>query len=221
MQPDGKIVIAGYTYSSSATSAAVVRCLPNGTLDSAFGAGGIIITNFGVTLLSAYSVRLQANGRIVVGGQYWDHTVTPWLHDFSLFRLLPNGAVDASFGDGGLVHHNMPPNSTVHDSGLNGLFIQSDGSIVGAGWGVGSAYRAFAVARYLGDAVGLDIGLRAYDGASVVKLACEAPGSTNSPFRISKNGAMYGVLLTETNAVNASKFRLQTRSGTKALLKVP
>lgn len=69
--------------------------------------------------------------------------------------------------------------------------------------------------------VGIDAGLRAYDGAAIIKLACEGPGSLTSALRFSKNGTNYGILLTATNSAYASKFRVQTASGTKALMKLP
>jgi hypothetical protein len=67
----------------------------------------------------------------------------------------------------------------------------------------------------------VDAGLRAYDGTAVVKLASEPPGQQTSPIRINKNGTTYGLLLTDVNSPDASKFRVQTSSGVKALMKLP
>jgi hypothetical protein len=66
----------------------------------------------------------------------------------------------------------------------------------------------------------VDIGLRAYDGTATIKIACES-GPLTSPLRIGKNGTTYGILLVPPTAVNASKLRIQTASGTKALQKLP
>jgi hypothetical protein len=66
----------------------------------------------------------------------------------------------------------------------------------------------------------MDIGLRAYDGTAIIKLAFE-PGLLVSPLRISKNGMTYGVLLTAPDSPDASRFRIQTASGVKALMKLP
>lgn len=68
--------------------------------------------------------------------------------------------------------------------------------------------------------VTVDIGLRAFDGTATIKLACEA-GSPASPLRIAKNGTTYGILLVATNAPNASKIRIPTASGVKAVMKLP
>ena len=65
-----------------------------------------------------------------------------------------------------------------------------------------------------------DIGLRAYDGMGTVKIACEV-GTATSPLRISKNGTTYGILLVATNDTTASKIRIPTSSGVKAVMKLP
>ena len=58
------------------------------------------------------------------------------------------------------------------------------------------------------------------DGTATIKIACES-GPLTSPLRIGKNGTTYGILLVPPTAVNASKLRIQTASGTKALQKLP
>lgn len=66
----------------------------------------------------------------------------------------------------------------------------------------------------------IDIGLRAYDGSNIIKLGCEPVGSNNSPFKISKNGINYSVALVDPGDASASKFRIKTNSGVKALAKI-
>lgn len=73
--------------------------------------------------------------------------------------------------------------------------------------------------EYQTGAGGLDIGLRLFDGMTTNKIAGEYPAV--SPLRLSKNGTNYGIVLTATNAPDASKFRIQTASGVKALQKLP
>lgn len=65
----------------------------------------------------------------------------------------------------------------------------------------------------------IDIGLRAYDGSNVIKIACEPPGISTSPLRISKNGTTYAVTLVDPADSRASKIRVKTSSGIKALRK--
>ena len=46
VQPDGKVVAAGQTNVHGPTDFALARYYPNGTLDSSFGTGGKVITDF-------------------------------------------------------------------------------------------------------------------------------------------------------------------------------
>jgi len=95
LQPDGKILVSGNYYVNRYIGF-VVRYNPNGTLDSAFGSGGIVILNFKKPAASPhYDVAIQADGKIVIGGAGPD--------GFAVARLLSNGSVDTSFGSGGLV----------------------------------------------------------------------------------------------------------------------
>jgi hypothetical protein len=75
-----------------------------------------------------------------------------------------------------------------------------------------------------GSVVGVDVGLRLYDGTAIVRIACEPPGTggeLTSPLRIAKGGTIYGIVLTDPNSPNASKFRIQTPSGVKAWKTLP
>lgn len=72
--------------------------------------------------------------------------------------------------------------------------------------------------------LGIDIGLRVFDGTATVSIACEPPGqdgSLISPVGISKNGTNYGIVLVETNSPDASKIQVQTSSGINAWQKLP
>jgi uncharacterized delta-60 repeat protein len=66
LQPDGKIVLAGYTQASE--DVAVARLDANGALDATFGTGGKATVEFG-TATFGNAVALAPNGRIVVAGQ--------------------------------------------------------------------------------------------------------------------------------------------------------
>ncbi len=79
LQPDGKIVVAGYTQADEVV--AVARINASGSLDTTFGAAGKATVDFGVATFGN-AVALQPNGRIVVAGQ---QTGTD---DFAVARLL-------------------------------------------------------------------------------------------------------------------------------------
>jgi uncharacterized delta-60 repeat protein len=66
LQPDGRIVVAGYTQATE--DVAVARLTSGGALDPSFGAGGKATVDFGVATFGN-AVALAPNGRIVVAGQ--------------------------------------------------------------------------------------------------------------------------------------------------------
>jgi hypothetical protein len=95
-------------------------------------------------------------------------------------------------------------------------------------WGYKVASEAYAYSGWNIDDVkvtgivpndNIDIGLRVYDGTEIVKIACEPQGTLTSPLRIAKNGVVYGIVLVDPSDPAASKLKIQTSSGTKALRK--
>ncbi|OAI56346.1 hypothetical protein AYO49_04500 [Verrucomicrobiaceae bacterium SCGC AG-212-N21] len=74
IQPDGKVVTAGYSLTGSQEEFLVARYLPNGDLDTTFNRfgprPGVIATKVGggTTSSRATCVALQADGKIVAGG---------------------------------------------------------------------------------------------------------------------------------------------------------
>jgi len=118
-QPDGKIVVAGSTGPGSQATAdvALARFLPDGRLDSTFGTGGRVRTDFGPENDGgAYAAIVQPDGKILVSGQ-------PYA-DFSLVRYLRDGRLDRRFGVGGTVRTS---------SGGGALALQPNGRIIVAG----------------------------------------------------------------------------------------
>ncbi|MBL8363185.1 MAG: hypothetical protein JNN18_22045 [Rubrivivax sp.] len=103
VQPDGRIVVAGWTDSTGIdANFLVLRYRADGTPDPTFADGGRYVHAFGTGTDRAHAVAIQDDGRIVVGGTTLKNTSTTG-QDFALVRLMPNGALDTSFGDGGQV----------------------------------------------------------------------------------------------------------------------
>src|SRR5262252_11220506 len=69
-----------------------------GTLDSTFGTGGKVTTDFGGNS-AARTVAVQANGQILTAGVAGLNGV----FNFALARYNSNGTLDATFGTGGIV----------------------------------------------------------------------------------------------------------------------
>jgi uncharacterized delta-60 repeat protein len=112
IQPDGKIVVAGYgTDETGKDDFIIVRYLPNGKLDTAFGEGGKVVTNFMGGQDQAFDMVLLPDGKIVaagsaqVGGEWCQTTegVTKICDKFgyALARYNEDGTVDDTFGENG------------------------------------------------------------------------------------------------------------------------
>jgi uncharacterized delta-60 repeat protein len=148
IQPDGKIVVIGITtvLDNSLISAdfGLVRYNSNGSLDTTFGNGGKVSTDFFVNYDKAFALALQSDGKIVVVGS----TQRPSFQiDFAIARYNSNGTLDTTFGNAGKVfidYEQMEDEAT-------GVVIQTDNKIVIGGTarvvrGAGHTYD-FALAR--------------------------------------------------------------------------
>ena len=69
IQPDGKIVVAGYSNTGSNNDFAVVRYNADGSLDSSFDADGKVTTAVSSSDDLAYAVAVQPDGKIIVAGE--------------------------------------------------------------------------------------------------------------------------------------------------------
>ncbi len=142
VQPDGKIVVAGYSYRSSTDNSdvAVARFNADGTYDTSFGTGGRVVTNVSAAADQALAVALQKDGKIVIAG----FSTGPQGKDFLVARYRANGTLDPAFGSGGKVITPIMLGFTVSQDQANDIAIQPDGKIVVAG--IAGLYSA--VVRY-------------------------------------------------------------------------
>ena len=136
VQPDGKIIAAGGS-TGTGTDFALVRYLDTGGLDAAFGNAGQVVTSLSPGDDEITSIALQADGNIVVAGITTIGTDTV----FAVARYIgTTGALDASFGDGGIV---STPIGTGNAT-ARAIAIQKDDKIVVAG----DSNAKFAIVRY-------------------------------------------------------------------------
>ena len=93
IQPDGRIVLAGYANTGANVDFLVARYLTDGTLDTTFGDGGRVTVDFGLDA-NAYAVALRSDGKIVIARAALER-------DHLAGALAPDGSLDTSFdGDG-------------------------------------------------------------------------------------------------------------------------
>jgi len=125
LQNDGKIVAAGQLGNQSG----LIRLNPNGSLDTSFGNGGVVVTKIGSDIDQVFGgVAIQLDGKIVAvatgipGGE-------------QVARFNTNGSLDTTFGNAGVAALQ-----------LNGalLALQSDGKIIVAGQGPGNSSNFLA-----------------------------------------------------------------------------
>ncbi len=140
IQPDGKIVAAGYSFNGTSYLFAVVRYNTNGTLDTSFNGTGIVTTAIGSSIDIARSVTIQPDGPIIAAGYSFNGTN----YNFAIVRYLNDGTLDTSFNGTGKVTTPVGTSSSAAAS----VALQSDGKIVAAGEVDVGANTQFAVVRY-------------------------------------------------------------------------
>jgi uncharacterized delta-60 repeat protein len=209
IQPDGKIVVVGFTSVAGQDDFALARFDSDGAPDATFGAGGKVSTDFAGSGDRAHDVAVQADGKLVVSGYASAASGSRVDADFAVARYEADGALDATFGTGGKVRTDV--------AGLadfaQGLAIQGDGKIVLVGRaGVdGGADPDFGIVRYaadgspdlafgLGGIVRTDFGLGNWEEATDVALQADGKVVLAGRVRI---GAAFQLALARFDAQGA------------------
>ena len=133
VQRDGKILLGG----NQASSYGLMRLQTNGTLDTNFGTGGIVIPPiFELGQVDGMDMGLQSDGKIIVAGV-----------SFAAVQLDTNGLRDWGFGGTGQAQMVWPYAAMAFD-----MVVQADNKIVFGGYAQmaagGSAAQDFAVVRF-------------------------------------------------------------------------
>lgn len=126
VQGDGKIVVVGSSEDSTPVDISVQRYNADGSLDTSFGDGGVVVTDVNSGSYDyADAVVIQGDGKIIAVGRSASSGVTK----FALVRYNTDGSLDTSFGGTGKVL-----------AGIDGVTveamdvaIQADGKIVTVG----------------------------------------------------------------------------------------
>jgi uncharacterized delta-60 repeat protein len=140
IQTDGKILAGGYTEIGNQLVFTVLRYNTNGSLDASFGNNGIATASIGQSDDRAYGMVLQPDGKIVLAGYSLESNFLPV---FALARFNPNGSLDASFDNNGIVTTNIE----ITCQAL-AVVLQPDGKIVAVGYALNDSINVFALARY-------------------------------------------------------------------------
>lgn len=140
-QPDGKIVVAGYTRAFGDEDFALLRYNPDGTLDPTFDFNGIVITNIGDLINGGNpqsnerinALVQQPDGKLVAAG------FTDVLNDFdgvfddldiAVVRYNIDGTLDTGFDVNGLALAGFVGNNDA----ARAVIVQPDGKLVAVGF---------------------------------------------------------------------------------------
>jgi uncharacterized delta-60 repeat protein len=153
IQPDGKILLGGYCRSASNDDFCIARFETNGSLDTSFGTGGKVIQPIGSHHDWGYSLAIQPDGKILLGGSYSNTTNNTNRWEFIIARFEINGTLDTSFGDSGKVKQGIyitrnNQTTQTHARGYS-LAIQPDRKILlGGRCLIIMGFNEFCIARF-------------------------------------------------------------------------
>ncbi len=154
LQPDGKIIAAGYTSIGGAGSQrnfALVRYNTDGSRDSTFGSNGIVSTSISQSDDEIHSLTIQGDGKIVAAGSSFEVISNQAVYAFALVRYNPNGSIDSTFGTKGIITNALILSGKIEYFNIaNSVLIQNDGKIVIGGYtgNITDGKYYFAVLRF-------------------------------------------------------------------------
>jgi uncharacterized delta-60 repeat protein len=123
------VIVAGTVESAGSTEDIMVAGFDaSGDPLSGFGSNGVITLDL-LSTEAAYGMSIQPDGKLLVGGYSGNGLQS---HDQFLYRLLPDGSVDPSFGVGGLATSSLTTQATWME-GTYSIGTDPDGSILVAG----------------------------------------------------------------------------------------
>lgn len=204
LQPDGKILVSGVTSNGTTLDFAIARYNTNGSLDNTFDTDGRVNTDFFGDNDFGYSIALQNDDKILVGGQCKNGTN----QDFGLARYNPNGSLDNTYDTDGIVTTDLGGGNDVGWA----VTVQIDGRGVVAGSNNLSSTSSFGVTRYLICEI-VDTSLTFVPADSSITANgsgiafqwsnCDSsysiiPGATDQSYIIDANGS-YAVIITTNN----------------------
>ncbi len=143
VQPDGTILLSVSLYNVDDYDFGLVRLQADGALDTSLDGDGILITTWVPGYDNPSKLALQPDGKILQAG-----TVEG---DFAVARYTAAGAVDASFGVGGLAIADLSGDLDF----ANAMALAPDGRVVVMG-DVATGDGDLGILRFLND-IGMDV----------------------------------------------------------------
>lgn len=141
VQPDTRIIAAGFTTTEENKDFALVRYSESGRPDESFGNGGIVISPVGAGDDVIFDVGLDGSGQVVVGG----FVANGERNEFGLMRYARDGTVDRSFGVDGKATTALGDGDVIR-----GIVFDPEGGILAVGRAGGGKQVLVGVAKYSG-----------------------------------------------------------------------
>ena len=125
IQPDGKIIIGGYSNIANNSGSLITRLNIDGSIDNEFAQSGNFILHEiqNNKTYQAVAVKLQTDNKIVACARFVSSENSAY--NVGVIRLKTNGSLDSSFGDNGVVIVDI----NKYDE-IGNMLIQKDGKIL-------------------------------------------------------------------------------------------
>ena len=140
LQPDGKVLVAGYCLNGTTYNFCAARYSANGTLDNAWNGTGKVINSIGSSDGLARTMTLQPDGKVLLAG----YCVNGGNADFCVARYLTNGSLDFTWNGTG---NAITPIGSSGDYAY-AMALQPDAKVLLAGNCYNGINNDFCVARY-------------------------------------------------------------------------
>lgn len=139
MQPDGRVLLAGYCSNGSNNDFCAARYNANGSLDTSWNGTGKVITPIGSNGDTAKAIALQSDGKVLLAGYCFNGSN----FEFCAARYNASGALDTSWNGAGKVITSIDI-----DSYATATTVQPDGKVLLAGYCQNGSNVDFCAARY-------------------------------------------------------------------------
>ncbi len=136
LQPDGKVLLGGnFSTVSGAARKGIARLNADGSLDAAFNpVGGIALTGLYTSYpLAVYTLALQSDGKVIVGGSF--DTVNGTARN-SIARLNADGSLDTAYNPGNNLNGHFDATNdrfSTYYPAVQSVAVQADGKVVAGG----------------------------------------------------------------------------------------
>jgi uncharacterized delta-60 repeat protein len=213
IEPDGKIVIAGYATDTQGHLALLVsRLTPSGGVDPSFASGSGLLEQLGTCSgqqrSSAGGVAIRPDGTIDVAALANTGSGASCQLEVALIHVLGNGAIDSSFGSGGVTLDQLGVGASPMSFPLD-LALQTDGKLLMAVAAHGpSGLPQFTVARFTasgapdasfgsGGALSVQLGQGSTPNSVAEGVTLRTDGSIDVPGYASDGSGHYHLLVAQ------------------------